>query len=79
MIFFRNSGNIEMLNIPKQIEYWARLGQIAEQHPDLSFRFLQDMLVTVNDGEADSGNLSPSVKSDSAVIYIWDRYMRSQI
>lgn len=34
-------------SIQKQIEYWARLGQIAEEHPDLSFRFVRDILISM--------------------------------
>ena len=34
-------------SITKQIEYWAHLGQIAEEHPDLSFRFVRDILISM--------------------------------
>jgi len=44
-------GNATRRTPPKQIEYWARLGQIAEENPDLSFRFVQDILVTLKDIE----------------------------
>jgi len=42
-------GHATRRTAPKQIEYWARLGQIAEENPDLSFRFVQDILVTLKD------------------------------
>jgi hypothetical protein len=29
---------------PKQIEYWATLGRIAEQNPDLSYDFILGLL-----------------------------------
>lgn len=29
----------------KQIEYWARIGKIAEENPDLSYSFIQDILL----------------------------------
>jgi len=28
-----------------QIEYWAKIGKIAEDNPDLSYRFIQDILI----------------------------------
>ena len=28
-----------------QIEYWAKMGEILEENPDLSFQFVQDILV----------------------------------
>jgi len=30
---------------PKQIEYWARIGKIAEENPDLPLSFARDALV----------------------------------
>ena len=30
---------------PKQIEYWARIGKIAEENPDLPMGFARDALV----------------------------------
>ena len=41
---------------PKQIEYWATIGKLAEDNPDLPLRFVQDILIGL--GEADSGELS---------------------
>lgn len=31
-------------SVPKQIEYWSRMGKIAEENPDLSFQFIQAIL-----------------------------------
>ena len=30
-------------SVPKQIEYWARLGKVAEENPDLPINMLQDL------------------------------------
>lgn len=30
---------------PKQIEYWSRIGKIAEENPDLPYSFIQDILL----------------------------------
>ena len=40
----------------EQIEYWARLGKVAEENPDLPMPMLQDMLVSME--EVKAGNLS---------------------
>lgn len=32
-------------SIPKQIEYWARIGRIAEDNPDLPFSFINETLL----------------------------------
>ena len=44
-------------SVPKQIEYWARLGKLAEENSDLPIPMLQDMLVSIE--EVKAGNLSP--------------------
>lgn len=44
-------------SVPKQIEYWARLGKVAEENPDLPVHMLQDMLVSIE--EVKAGNLTP--------------------
>lgn len=43
-------------SVPKQIEYWARLGKVAEENPDLPINMLQDMLVSIE--EVKAGNLN---------------------
>ena len=43
-------------SVPNQIEYWARLGKVAEENPDLPINMLQDMLVSIE--EVKAGNLS---------------------
>jgi hypothetical protein len=32
-------------SIPKQIEYWARVGKLAEEHPDKPFAELRGLLI----------------------------------
>ena len=43
-------------SVPKQIEYWARLGKVAEENPDLPINMLLDMLVSIE--EVKAGNLN---------------------
>jgi hypothetical protein len=46
----------EHRSVPKQIEYWARLGKAAEDNPDLPIQFIKDTLLAV--AEANAGALS---------------------
>ncbi len=34
---------------PKQIEYWSRIGKIAEENPDLPYSFIQDILLALEE------------------------------
>ena len=43
-------------SVAEQIEYWARLGKVAEENPDLPMPMPQDMLVSME--EVKAGNLS---------------------
>jgi hypothetical protein len=40
-----------------QIEYWAKIGQLAEENPDLPFSFIQDISMGLK--EAKSSVLEP--------------------
>lgn len=44
---------------PKQIEHWAKIGKIAEENPDLTFNFIQDILI------ADQGETTPYIFEDN--------------
>lgn len=37
---------------PKQIEYWARVGKLADENPDLMLSFVKDMLIGIEEIEA---------------------------
>ena len=43
-------------SVAEQIEYWARLGKVAEENPDLPIPIMQDILVSFE--ELKAGNLS---------------------
>lgn len=34
---------------PKQIEYWAKIGKIAEENPDLPYAFIKDLLIAMEE------------------------------
>ena len=36
---------IQHRSVPKQIEYWSKIGKIAEENPDLPFSMIRDILV----------------------------------
>jgi hypothetical protein len=38
-------GTIEHRSVPKQIEYWSRIGKVAAENPDLPFGVLRDILL----------------------------------
>lgn len=40
-----------------QIEYWAEMGEILEDNPDLSFSFVQEMMIGRE--QANVGDLTP--------------------
>ena len=37
-------AKVQHRSIAKQIEYWAEIGKIAEDNPDLPLTFIQDIL-----------------------------------
>ena len=43
-------------SVPKQIEYWARIGRAAEENPDLSIGFIVDTLVGIEEDRAGMGS-----------------------
>jgi len=40
----RHHAQIQHHSVPKQIEYWSRIGKIAEENPDLPFSMIRDIL-----------------------------------
>ncbi|MBS97289.1 MAG: hypothetical protein CMI01_01240 [Oceanospirillaceae bacterium] len=53
--------------VPKQIEHWAKIGQIAEENPDLTYEFIRDALLAteaVNSGHVTKYERRTKRKSD---------------
>ncbi len=46
---------VQSRSIPKQIEYWARIGKIVEENPELRYDSIKDILLGLEDVK--SGNL----------------------
>ncbi len=40
---------INLRTTPKQIEYWALLGRIAEENPDLPLDFIKETLIGLDE------------------------------
>ena len=45
-------GDVNGRSTPKQIEYWAKIGRIAEDNPDLPFEFIKESLLATAEVEA---------------------------
>jgi hypothetical protein len=45
----RRYGEVYSRSIPKQIEYWSKIGKIAEENPDLPYSFIKDILLAIQD------------------------------
>ena len=42
----------EHRSVPKQIEYWARIGKAVLDNPDLPLRMIQDSLLSIEEVKA---------------------------
>ncbi len=50
------NGKAQLRSAPKQIEYWARMGKIADENPDLPLAFIKGVLIGIEESKA--GNVS---------------------
>lgn len=41
----KHHAQIQHRSVPKQIEYWSKIGKIAEENPDLPFAMIRDILI----------------------------------
>ena len=39
-------------SVAGQIEYWAKIGKIAEEHPDLTYEFIKNILISHQEAKA---------------------------
>ena len=42
----------EHRSVPKQIEYWARIGKAVLENPDLPLRMIQDTMLSIEEVKA---------------------------
>jgi len=47
----RTHGKAQHRSPPGQIEYWARLGKLADENPDLPLGFVKDILTGLQEVE----------------------------
>ena len=62
-IFVANAkvyAQAEHRSVPKQIEYWAKIGQIMIDNPDLSYDFVRESLLATE--EVNQGLVQPYVR-----------------
>lgn len=45
----RSYSIVQSRSVPKQIEHWIKMGRIAEENPDLSYNFIQNILLGLED------------------------------
>ena len=41
----KSYAQVQHRSVPKQIEYWSKIGKIAEENPDLPFFMIRDILI----------------------------------
>lgn len=44
---------ISKRSIPKQLEYWAYIGKIAEENQDLPYNLIRDILLSIEEEKQD--------------------------
>ena len=46
------AANATARSLPKQIEYWAKIGRIAIENPDLPYSFIEGVLLGIEEIKA---------------------------
>ena len=49
------NSKVENRSITGQIEYWAKIGKIAEENPDISFSLMKEILLGFEQLDSDEG------------------------
>ena len=48
-------SRVENRSLPGQIEYWAKIGKIAEENPDVPFNLLREILIGIEQLNSNEG------------------------
>ena len=48
-------SKVENRSITGQIEYWAKIGKIAEENPDLPYHLIKDIMIGLEQLESGEG------------------------
>ena len=43
----KNHAEIAQRSTPKPIEYWAKMGKLAEENPDMTMGFAKDIMISL--------------------------------
>jgi len=52
----KHYASVYSRSVPKQIEYWSRIGKIAEENPDLTYNAIKSILIGLQ--QAGDGDVS---------------------
>lgn len=47
----KSTAEVEHRSVPKQIEYWAKIGRISIENPDLSYTMIHNILLGLSQAE----------------------------
>ena len=45
----KTRSSVEHRSMTAQVEYWAKIGKIAEENPELPFAFIKEMLLGIEE------------------------------
>ena len=45
----KRRSSVEHRSMTAQVEYWAKIGKIAEENPDLPFTFIKEVLLGIEE------------------------------
>lgn len=48
----KSRSNVEKRSLTSQIEYWAKIGKIAEDNPELPFSFIREILIAQEEAKS---------------------------
>jgi hypothetical protein len=48
----KTTAAAEHRSVPRQIEYWARIGKAVLENPELPLRFIQDTMLSLEETKA---------------------------
>lgn len=55
----KTSSRVFNRSVSGQIEYWAKIGKIAEENPDLTYEMIKDILISLQ--EVEEGKVEPYI------------------
>jgi hypothetical protein len=51
----RMRSKVENRSLTGQIEYWAKIGKMAEENPDIPYNLLKEVLIGIEQLDSDEG------------------------